>query len=96
MAGILTLGKTMYPPPIPSHQSLLLLATPALNLLFPNIGILDSLALLTENQFDRQTLGGVPGAQAVSVLPQPPLEVPGAAGVVAAVGAFEDVDVGHG
>jgi hypothetical protein len=69
MAGILTLGKTMYPPPIPRHQSLLLLATPALNLLFPDIGILDSVTLLTENQPDRQSLGGVPGAQAVPVLP---------------------------
>ena len=45
---------------------------------------------------DRAPLGGVVGAETELMLGQPLLETDGAAGVVGAVAALEDVDPRHG
>ncbi len=81
--------------PIAAHQCLALPARPPLDLLLPRIGLGDAVRRLSPAKRDGQPTTGVLRSLARRVLLQPGLEVPCAADVVGAIGAFEDVDVGH-
>jgi hypothetical protein len=54
---------------IPSYQSLFLFMAPALNLLFTDISILNTLTFFAVKQGHWQAFGGVLSAQSILVLP---------------------------
>ena len=85
MTLIPALRQTVNQIGIACHQCLFFLAAPTLNLFLSNISIFNSFAFFAVNQSNRQTLGSVFGTQAILVFPQPALQIPGAAGIVAAV-----------
>jgi hypothetical protein len=80
---------------IPRDEGLFFLTAPALNLFFPKKNCVDPVTLIAVDQFYGQSLSRIDSPQLVLMFPQPSLQVGCAAGIVAAIGTFKDVDVWH-
>ena len=86
-------SETGYFRPVATHHGFLLFAAPAFDLLFGSQGLLARREVLGKYQFQGSAFEGVAtGDGARMMLSDPLFEVVSVAGVVAAVGAVEDVD----
>ena len=86
-------GETGHLGPIASHHGFLLFSAPAFDLLFGGQGFLAGWEVLGKNQFQRSALERVAtGYRTRMVLLNTLFDVVSVAGVVAAVGATEDVN----
>jgi hypothetical protein len=81
---------------VSSDQCVLFLPAPTLHLLLPVKGIVNTVTLFTVNQLNRQPPCGMFGADTAFVLGKTFLQIPGATGIEASVGAFQNVHVRHG